>query len=115
MAGPSPALLAALADEAAARITHVGLVDATGTELMGGAYARLSATASASGADVRFAADKTFEVAAGSTVAGWRAFDAATGGTSWGGGDQPAETFTGAGQYVLHGADTGFTMSAAAV
>lgn len=115
MAGPSPELLAALADEAAARITHVGLVDATGTELAGGTYARLSATATASGADVRFAADKTFEVPAGSTVAGWRAFDTSTGGTSWGGGDLTTETFTGAGQYVLHGAETGFTISAAAV
>ncbi|MDQ8040680.1 hypothetical protein RDI86_02335 [Cellulosimicrobium sp. XJ-DQ-B-000] len=110
----SSALLNALAADAASLITHVGLVNAAGTELTGGSYARQPVTAAASGAIVLVASDKTFEVAAGTTVAGWRAFDAATGGTSWGGGDLTAESYTGAGQYVLRGADTGFTISASA-
>lgn len=108
----SAALLNALATEAASLITHVGLVDGTGTELSGGSYARVTATASATGANVRFASDKTFNVPAGATVAGWRAFSAATSGTNYGGGDLTAEEYTGAGQYVLQGANTGFTVAA---
>ncbi|GAA1995658.1 hypothetical protein GCM10009718_37040 [Isoptericola halotolerans] len=108
----SPALLDLMATAAAAAITHAGLVDETGTELTGGDYARLPATASADGADVRLGGDLTFQVPAATTVGGWRAYDASTAGASWGGSDLTEESYTGAGQYDLHGADTGFTVSA---
>lgn len=107
----STALLNALASEAASLITHVGLVNGSGTEISGGSYARQTVTATASGAQVRFT-DATFDVPAGATVAGWRAFSAATGGTDFGGGSLTSETYAGAGQYVLTGASTGFNVSA---
>lgn len=105
-------LLTVMAAAAAAEITHLGLVNASGTELSGGTYARVAATASATGANVRFTSDKTLNIPAGATVAGWRAFDASTAGTNYGGGDLTPESYAGAGQYVLQGADTGFTVSA---
>lgn len=104
----SAALLNALATEAASLITHVALVDDTGSQVGD----REAVTATASGADVRLDADVTFDVPAGATVAGWTAHDGATGGTDYGGADLTPEEYTGAGQYVLTGAGTGFTINA---
>ena len=104
----SSALLNALATEAASLITHVALVNGSGTQVGD----RVAASASASGADVRLTADVTFDVPSGATVAGWTAHNAATGGTGYGGGDLTQETYAGAGQYVLTGSATGFTISA---
>ncbi len=108
----SSAFLNALATAGASAISHIGLVNGSGTELSGGSYARQPTTATATGAQIRFT-DETFDVPAGATVAGWRAFSASTGGTNYGGGDLAAEAYSGAGQYVLTGASTGFNVSAA--
>ena len=111
----SAAFLGALAAAGAPLITHVGLVNASGVELAGGSYARKPVTATATGPDVRVSAgDVTFDVPAGGVVAGWRAFSALSAGTNYGGGDLTPETYTGAGQYVLEGAATGFDIDAAA-
>ena len=109
----SSAGLNVMATAIAGAVTHVGLVDETGTELTGGGYARQAATMTATGAEARLTADETFDVPAGETVAGWRAFSASTAGTNYGGGDLTPETYTGAGQHVLE-ADTGFDVSASA-
>lgn len=110
----STALLNALAAAGAPLITHVGLVDDAGDELTGGSYARQATTAAATGANIRLTTDETFDVPAGATVAGWRAYSAASAGTNYGGSDLTPEEYTGAGQYVLIGASTGFTVTAAA-
>jgi hypothetical protein len=96
--------------------TYIGLVDDTGTELTGGspAYARKS-EAWADGADgvQNLAADLTFDVPAGVTVGGWRAYSASTSGTDYGGADLTHEAYAGQGQYKLLAASTSITHAAA--
>lgn len=100
----------AIADYGATQITHIGLVDETGTEISGGdpAYARQPVTwTAASDGTIRPTADLTFDVPAGATVAGWRAYSALTAGTNYGGADLTQETFAGQGEYTLLSASTG--------
>ncbi|WP_053207945.1 hypothetical protein [Jiangella muralis] len=96
-------------------ITHIGLVNGAGVELTGGdpAYARQPVTWT-DAALARPTTDLPFDIPPGSTVAGWRGYSAATGGTNYGGAavvdDQGApapETYTGQGTYLLRAADTG--------
>jgi hypothetical protein len=107
-------LLTVMAAAGAGAITHAGLVNASGVELSGGGYARIAVTATNTGAVIRLNGDKTFTVPAGATVAGWRGFSASTAGTNYGGGPLPSESYTAAGQYVLEGNNTGFTVTAVA-
>lgn len=96
-----------VATAGAAAITHLGLVDETGTELTGGTYARKPVTwAAASGGVVRPNADLTFDVPAGKIVGGWRGFTALTSGTNHGGQSLTQETYVGAGTYTLAAAST---------
>ena len=98
------------ADGLAAVATHVGLVDDVGTELTGGAYARLAVTWTAASAGlIRPTVDKTFEVPAGATVGGWRTYSSAGGGVDYGGQDVTNETYAAAGQYTLEAAATAST------
>lgn len=102
----------AIADEGALLITHIGLVDETGTELTGGdpAYARQAVTwTSASGGTIRPDADLTFDVPASTTVGGWSGYSASTDGTDYGGADLTNEEFTNQGEYTLLAASTGIT------
>jgi hypothetical protein len=112
----SAAYLAAIADAGAALVTHFGLVDDTGTELTGGAYARVANVPAASGTSDtwRPSADLDFNVPAGTTVGGWRGYDAAAAGTDWGGDDVVQEVYAGDGTYTLVAAETGVTHSAGA-
>lgn len=108
------AYLDALCAQAAALVSHLGLVDETGTEITGGGYARLPmAWTAPSGGLIRPTTDLVFEVAAGTTVAGWRAYDDPAAGTDYGGQDVPQEDFTGAGQYTLLAAQTSIDHNAA--
>ena len=92
----------------AAHITHIGLVDDTGTELSGGSYARQAVTWAAPASNmVRPSADLTFNVPAGATVAGWHGYSDATGGTDYDGEDLTAEPYSAAGQYTLKASQTG--------
>lgn len=109
---PSAALLNEAAAHVATLVLFVGLVDGTGTELAGGAYARQACTATATGVNVRLTVDETFQVPAGATVAGWRAHSASTGGTNYGGDPLPPEVYSSAGEYILQGSATGFTLGA---
>jgi hypothetical protein len=91
-------------------ITHIGLVDDEGVELSGGdpAYARQAVTwADPSGGTIRPNADLTFDVPAGTIVAGWRGFSALTEGIDYGGEPLVEEAFTNQGQYKLLCASTG--------
>jgi hypothetical protein len=95
-----------------AAITHIGLVNASGTELSGGspAYARIAETW-ADGADgvMNLAANRTFNVPAGVTVGGWRGYSASSGGTNYGGQNLTQEAFAAQGTYTLLAASTSIT------
>jgi hypothetical protein len=110
----SAAYLAAVTAAGAAEVTHIGLVDETGTELAGGTYARIANAPAAAGATWRPSADLDFNVPAGTTVGGWRGYDAAAAGTDWGGDDVVQEVYAGDGTYTLVAAETGVTHSAGA-
>lgn len=98
----------AIANYGANLITHIGLVDGSGVELSGGSYTRKAVTwTTASNGTIRPSADLVFDVPAGATVAGWRGFSAATGGTNYGGEALTPETFNNAGQYKLIASKTG--------
>jgi hypothetical protein len=104
--------LNAIATAGGALITHIGLVDAVGTELSGGdpAYARQAVTwTDAANGVVRPNADLTFDIPASTTVGGWRGFSALTGGTNYGGEDLTQEVYAAQGQYKLLAAGTGIT------
>ena len=98
----------AIADHGAGLISHIGLVDGSGTEISGGSYARQAVTwTSASSGTVRPSSDLTFDVPAGATVGGWRGYSASTGGTNYGGEDLTNESYTNEGQYKLIASSTG--------
>ena len=105
----------AIADHGASLITHIGLVDETGTELDGGdpAYARKAVTwTDASGGTIRPDADITFDIPEDTTVGGWRGYSQeAPGGTNYGGKALTQETFASQGEYKLLSASTGILHS----
>jgi hypothetical protein len=96
-----------IATAGAGEISHIALVNGAGTELSGGGYARrpVTWTASADGL-IRPSADLEFSVDAGAQVAGWRGFNAASGGTNYDGATFAAENFTAAGTFTLLAAST---------
>lgn len=104
-----------LRTSAKAQLTHVGLVDENGDELTGGspAYARI-AESWADGANgvMNLAANRTFNVPAGVTVGGWRAYSASSAGTDYGGEDLTEEAFASQGTYTLLAASTSITHTA---
>lgn len=91
-------------------MTHLALVDETGTELSGGGYARGAVTwTSPSAGDFDPTGDVVINVPAGATVGGWRGASAASGGTmydlgfDYDVGDQ--ETYANAGTFTVKAAD----------
>lgn len=103
-----------IANAGAAVITHIGLVDETGTELTGGdpAYARKAVTwLTAALGVIRPNADLTFDIPAITTVGGWVGYSASTGGTAYGGQELTNEAFVGQGQYKLIATGTGILHS----
>lgn len=106
--------LNAVADYGGTQITHIGLVDETGTEISGGspAYARQAVTwTAASGGTIRPNADLTFNIPTGTTVGGWRGYSASTAGTDYGGADLTNETYASQGEYTLLSSGTGILHS----
>ena len=100
----------AIATHGGTLITHIALVDETGTEITGGDpdYARQPVTwTSASDGTIRPNADLEFNIPADTTVGGWRGFSALTDGTDYGGEDLTNEAFANQGTYTLIGAQTG--------
>lgn len=105
-----------VATQAAGLLTHIGLVDETGTELSSASYARQAVTwtgPSTGDGLLRPSTDLEFDVATGDTVNGWRAFDAATGGTDYGGDDLTRVDYTNDGTYTLLAAQTSIDHDAA--
>lgn len=107
----------AAASGVASAITHWGLVDTAGTELTGGAYARVARSATATANVVNPSSDVAINVPASATVGGVRAYTASTGGTNLGGWDYPSgagngrETFDAAGVYTVTATSSNFTVS----
>lgn len=97
-----------------AAITHIGLVDAGGVEITGGApaYARkpVTWTAAADGL-IRPNADLVFDIPPAGVVAGWRGFTALTGGTNHGGEAVTQENYASQGTYTLTAAATGIDLN----
>ena len=106
-----------IATEAAYVSLHSADPGTTGTsELTGGspAYARKAATwAAASAGERALSADLTFDVAAGSTVAYFGLWDAATAGNFLGGFAVTSETYGAQGEYVLLASATKLDVNAA--
>lgn len=88
-----------------AAITHISLVNGSGTEV---STARLPVTWTTEvNGLIRPTADLTFTVAASATVAGWSGHSALTAGTKYDGQALTAEVYSAAGgQYVLQAAST---------
>lgn len=108
MSTMSEAYRNAIADYGASLITHIGLVDTSGNEISGGGYERKSVTwTTASGGIIRPTSDLVFDVAGGVTVAGWRGFSAATGGTNYGGANFTGKTDSDDWQFKLLATQTG--------
>ena len=96
------AYLNAIANHGGSILTHVGLKDASGTELTGGtpAYARQAVTwTQAVGGVIKPTANLTFAVPAGANVASWIVTDSV--GTILGSGALTQENYTNQGEYVL--------------
>lgn len=109
----SSTYLNAVRDAGQALITHIGLVDAGGTELSGGGYARQTVTWTDDGDGIsRPSADRVFTTEAGDVVAGWRGFSALTSGSNYGGGTLSTVTFGNAGTYTLLAASTSINHTA---
>jgi hypothetical protein len=100
-------------DAGQAAITHIGLVNAAGTELSGGGYARLAVTWVDDGNGVsRPNGNLVFTTESGDEVAGWRGFSASSGGTNYGGGTLATVTFSNPGTYTLLAASTSISHTA---
>ena len=96
-----------VANAGAAAITHIGLVNGSGTEVTGAGYARQPVTWATPATGRKSPnADLTFTIPAGQTVAGWRGFTALTAGTNHGGFPLTSESFPNGGTYVLQAAST---------
>ena len=96
------AYLNAIANHGGTLLTHVGLKDASGTELTGGtpAYARQVVTwTQAVGGVINPVANLTFSVPAGANVASWFVTNSA--GTILGSGTLTQESYTNQGEYML--------------
>lgn len=103
----------ALAIHGATLITHIGLVDAGGTELSGGGYARLPVTWVRTDNQLRPNANLVFTTEAADVVAGWRGFSALTGGTDYGGATVTTRTYSNPGTYTLLAASTSISHQSA--
>jgi len=91
----------ALANAAAGMISELALFDPDGKEV---ARAAVAWAAPDKGL-LRPAKDIIFRIAAGRTIAGWRALSMV--GVDFGGSELPVETFTGEGTYTLLADKTG--------
>lgn len=105
--------LNAIRDHGQSIITHIGLVNASGTELSGGGYARQAVTWVDDGNGVsRPNGNLTFTTEAGDEVGGWRGFSASSAGTNYGGGTLSTVTYSVGGTYTLLAASTSISHTA---
>lgn len=103
-----------IATHGASLITHIGLVNAGGTEISSGGYARQAVTwTAASDGTIRPNANLVFTMTTSDVVAGWRGYSALSAGTNYGGAALTEVTFGNDGTYTLTGASSGITHAAA--
>jgi len=105
--------LNAIALHGAGLISHIGLVNGSGTEISGGTYARQAVTWDDTDGLIRPDADLVFDIPEGSTVAGWRGYSASSGGTNYGGAALTSQEFSIDGTYTLQASGTGINHQAA--
>ena len=106
------AYLNAIANHGGSVLTHVGLKNASGTELAGGtpAYARQAvAWTQAVDGVIKPTTNLTFAVPAGANVASWFVTNSA--GTTLGSGTLTQENYTNQGEYVLVAATSSISHS----
>lgn len=111
MAAMNNAYLNAIASHGAGLITHIALVDSTGTEV-GDARQPVTWTSPSDGL-IRPTSDLEFQMDAGDEVAGWRGFDSLTGGTGYGGATLSTVSFGNPGTYTLLANQSGIDHNAA--
>jgi len=98
-----------IADAGAGMVESIALVDETGTEIASRKVKGTDFGMNTTEAGIwRPDTDLTFTITSGTTVAGWRAYDAPTDGVELGGADLVAEEYTNDGEYTLIGNDSGF-------
>jgi hypothetical protein len=105
------AYLEALATHGKGLITHIGLVNASGTPV-GDARKAVTWGANDGDGDFLMSANLVFNMSAGQVVAGWRGYSAASGGTDYGGAPLTQVTFGNPGTYTLQASSTGISLSA---
>lgn len=105
------AYLVAIANAGKALITHIGLVNASGTPVGDSRKAVTWGSTDADG-DFLMSGDLVFNMSAGEVVAGWRGYSASSGGTDYGGAALTQVTFNNAGTYTLDDASTGIAHAA---
>ena len=104
------AYLDAIAAAGGRLITHLGLVDESGAELVGGspAYVRQAVTWSvAEHGIIRPTTNLVFAVPPETTVGGFRAYSSVSDGVDYGGERVTPERFAGQGEYILLADRTG--------
>jgi 2',3'-cyclic-nucleotide 2'-phosphodiesterase (5'-nucleotidase family) len=100
-----------LATAGGTAITHIGLVNGSGTQV-GDARKPVTWTTAADGL-IRPTANLVFDMTSGQNVSGWRGYSAATGGTNYGGAALTSTTFSNPGTYTLQASDTAIDVDAA--
>jgi len=100
-----------IAGAGGAMVASIGLVDETGAEISSrkieGETEDFEIDYSEDGI-WRPSVDLTFTITAGTTVAGWRAYDDPSAGVELGGADLAEESYDNDGEYTLIASDTGF-------
>lgn len=110
----SDAYLDLIRDAGQAAITHIGLVNGSGTELSSAGYARKAVTWTDVASSVsKPSGDLVFDVKSGDVVAGWVGYSASTAGTNYGGATLTTATFSNDGTYTLLAASTSIDHNAA--
>lgn len=105
------AYLVAVANAGKALITHIGLVNGSGTPV-GDARKAVTWGSTDSDGDFLMSGDLVFNMTAGEVVAGWRGYSASSGGTDYGGGTLATVTYSNNGTYTLDDASTGIAHAA---
>jgi hypothetical protein len=96
-------------------VTHIALVNGSGTEVGAARIAVTSVggwTATDGDGDFQLAGNMVFAMSSGQNVSGWKGFSALTGGTDFGGGALTPVTFGNDGTYTLTAAATGINHTA---
>ena len=96
-----------IANHGANLIKYIGLVDESGQEIEGSVYQRQPVLWSeAEEGIIRLESDLIFQIAAGTTVAGWRGYGQLEGGVNYIGGNLDKEYYDNEGRYKIDAKST---------